>query len=127
MPPCLSTKQAMEVFRKFQQINPTHVHTVQTDNGSEFLAGFHEYVEKTAIRHQFIYPHMPKVNSFIERFNRTIREEFILRSDELCYDLDVFKANLVHYLSWFNTDRPHGSPGYMSPLAFIHTSCLKCT
>lgn len=127
MVPCLSAVQAKDVFCQFQNACPTPIHTVQTDNGSEFLAGFHDYLEKEHIRHQFIYPHMPKVNSFIERFNRTIQEEFILRSDELYYDLDTFKEKLVHYVLWFNTNRPHGSLGYISPLSFIHTSCLKCT
>lgn len=127
MVPCLSAVQAREVFCQFQSRCPTSIHTVQTDNGSEFLAGFHDYLEEQKIRHQFIYPHMPKVNSFIERFNRTIQEEFILRCDELYYDLEAFKGKLVHYLQWFNTDRPHGALGYQSPLAFIKAWSLKCT
>lgn len=127
MVPCLSSKQATVVVQQFQKENPTPIHTIQTDNGSEFLAGFHAYVEHAGIRHQFIYPHMPKVNAFIERFNRTIQEEFILRCDEFYYDLAAFKEKLVHYLRWFNADRPHGSLGYQSPLAFIKAWSLKCT
>lgn len=76
----LSSVTAKRVFQEFQEINPTPVHIVQTDNGSEFLKTFHDYLEEQKITHQFIYPRMPKINCYIERFNRTIQEEFILRN-----------------------------------------------
>lgn len=125
--PCLSALQALKVFRQFEMKNPTGIHTVQTDNGSEFLAGFHSYLEDRKIRHQFIYPHMPKVNGCIERFNRTIQEEFILRNDEIYYDLAGFEEKLVQYLQWYNTKRPHTALAYRSPLTFIQSLSLKCT
>lgn len=124
--PCLSSLQAKKVFRMFQKANPTSIHTVQTDNGSEFLAHFHQYLEDCGLKHQFIYPHMPRVNGFIERFNRTVQEECILRNDEIYYDLEAFSQKLVNYLHWYNTERPHSSLSYMSPIAFIQSLGLKC-
>jgi|SRR5579859_84866 len=121
----LSSKKATEVLRMFQEVNPTPIHTVQTDNGSEFLKHFHEYLEKTRIRHQFIYPHMPKINSYIERFNRTIQEEFILRNDEIYYDRKAFAKKLTDYLYWYNYQRPHASLKYVSPMTFIQTQSPK--
>ena len=121
----LSSKTAREVFRKFQGKTPTGIHTVQTDNGSEFLKDFHDYVESQLIKHQFIYPRLPKVNSFIERFNRTIQEEFILRNDEIYYDLDAFSIKLTEYLYWYNHKRPHSSLNYMSPMSFIQSKSPK--
>jgi len=59
----LSSATARKVFREFQILTPTPIHTVQTDNGSEFLKSFHEYMEEQHIKHQFIYPKMPKINS----------------------------------------------------------------
>ena len=117
----LSSKTAREVFKKFQEVNPTPIHTVQTDNGSEFLKSFHEYLEEESIKHQFIYPKMPKVNAFIERFNRTIQEEFILRNDEIYYDQKAFAKKLTDYLYWYNYKRPHASLRYVSPMTFIQT------
>jgi transposase len=121
----LSSATAREVFKQFQQINPTPIHTVQTDNGSEFLKSFHAYLEEQKIKHQFIYPRMPKINSFIERFNRTIQEEFILRSDEIYYDQIAFAKKLTDYLYWYNYERPHASLKYMSPMTFIQTKSPK--
>lgn len=117
----LSSKTAREVFKKFQAINPTSINTVQTDNGSEFLKSFHEYLEEENIKHQFIYPKMPKVNAFIERFNRTIQEEFILRNDEIYYDQKAFAKKLTDYLYWYNYKRPHASLKYVPPMTFIQS------
>ncbi len=123
----LSSATAREVFKQFQKTNHTPIHTVQTDNGSEFMKSFHEYLEEQQIKHQFIYPRMPKVNSFIERFNRTIQEEFILRSDEIYYDQEAFAKKLTKYLYWYNYQRPHASLQYMSPISFIQSKIPKST
>ncbi len=123
----ISSARAHEVFKQFQLVNPTPIHTVQTDNGCEFLKSFHEYTEKQRIKHQFIYPKSPKINGFIERFNRTVQEEFILRNDEIYYDQKAFAEKLTKYLYWYNYKRPHASLKYVPPMTFIQTNIPKCT
>jgi len=97
------------------------INIIQTDNGSEFLGEFHKEMERQNITHQFIYPRMCKINGFIERFNRTVQEEFILRNDEIYYDIPSFKDKLTKYLSWYNYRRPHSSLRYVSPVTFINS------
>jgi len=121
----ISSANAKRVFKEFEEVSPTKIHTVQTDNGSEFLKSFHEYLEEKHIKHQFIYPHMPKINAYIERFNRTIQEEFILRNDEIYYDIPAMNRKLTKYLFWYNYHRPHRSLNYMSPIVFIETQIPK--
>ena len=121
----LSSSTAKRVFQEFEELSPTKAHIVQTDNGSEFLKSFHEYLEEQNIKHQFIYPGMPKINAFIERFNRTIQEEFILRNDEIYYDQEAFAKKLTDYLYWYNYKRPHASLKYVSPMIFIQTQIPK--
>ena len=122
----LSSINAREVFKRFRKQNPTKIKIVQTDNGSEFLAYFHRYLKEKGIKHKFIYPRLVKVNAFIERFNRTIQEEFIKRNDEIYYDLKAFQVKLERYLYWYNYQRPHASLGYLSPMAFIESKIPKC-
>lgn len=117
--PSPSSKQATLVFQEFQQEYHHSIHTVQTDNGSEFLKTFHQYLEEQNIKHIFIYPNSPKLNGVVERFNRTVQEEFINRSDELYYDQEKFKLKLNKYLYWYNYKRPHSSLGYQSPVQFM--------
>lgn len=121
----LTSATATKVFKEFEEINPTPIHTIQTDNGSEFLKTFHAYMEEKHIRHQFIYPRMPKINAYIERFNRTIQEEFIMRNDEIYYDQKAFAKKLTNYLYWYNYKRPHASLKYVPPMTFIQTKFPK--
>lgn len=123
----LTSSTATKVFKEFEELNPTPIHTVQTDNGSEFLKTFHSYMEEKDIKHQFIYPRMPKINAYIERFNRTIQEEFILRNDEIYYDQKAFAKKLTNYLYWYNYERPHASLKYVSPMTFIQSKSPKST
>lgn len=111
---------AKQVIQQFQSLSPTPIHTVQTDNGSEFLADFHEFTEQQRVKHVFIYPHSPRINGVVERFNRTIQEEFIDRSDELYFDKEVFEVKLTKYLTWYNATRPHSALHYQAPLQFIN-------
>lgn len=122
----LSSKNAKKTFKAFQESSPSKVHTVQTDNGSEFLANFHKYLEEEDIKHKFIYPRLCKVNGVVERFNRTVQEEFIKRNDEIYYDLDKFEKKLIKYLYWYNNKRPHYALGYLSPMQFIKSNSPKC-
>ena len=121
----LSGLWAKKVFIKFRSLNPKPISIVQTDNRSEFLGVFHEEIEALGLVHQFIYPKMPKVNSFIERFNRTVQEEFILRNDDIYEDIDIFKEKLTKYLIWYNYQRPHSALKYVSPMQFINNSIPK--
>lgn len=110
------TKEALIHFRS----QYTHkIHSVQTDNGSEFFKSFHTYLEDENIKHIFIYPNSPKLNGVVERFNRTVQEEFINRSRDFGYNQEHFQIKLNDYLSWYNTKRPHSSLGYQSPVQFI--------
>lgn len=94
------------------------VRVIQTDNGSEFLGVFHDWVVAHGLTHQFIYPHSPRINGVVERFNRTVQEECIERSDYLFYDLEKFKQTLDRYMVWYNTGRPHHSLNLMTPDAY---------
>lgn len=121
----LSSLQAKITFKEFEQLLPHQIHTVQTDNGSEFFKSFHQYLEEQQVKHQFIYPKSPKINGVVERFNRTIQEEFINRNDEIYFDLEAFQVKLSGYLNWYNYKRPHASLGYLSPMQFINNSFPK--
>lgn len=124
--PSLSSKQAMLAFQEFESRYDLEIHTVQSDNGSEFLKYFHQYLEDKEIKHQFIYPRCPRINGVVERFNRTIQEECINRSEIIYYDLLEFQKELTEYLNWYNYRRPHASLNYASPVNFLKSNFPKC-
>lgn len=114
-----SSANTLEVLRDFQAQYAVAIHTVQTDNGSEFLGVFDDYLTQQNVTHYFSYPRSPKVNGYIERFNRTLQEEFIERCDAWWYDLTAGDQKLTKYLTWYNAQRPHASLGYRPPLAYV--------
>lgn len=115
-----SSKTAMEFLKYLIHIAPFQISHIQTDNGSEFAKYFSSYLEDQNIIHFHTYPRSPKMNAHIERFNRTIQEEFMdYKSGLLSVSIDTFNQKLTEWVVWYNEKRPHISLGYLSPLSYI--------
>jgi putative transposase len=113
----LSSAKAKDFLDKFIAVAPFELKRVQTDNGSEFYKLFHESCESLGLTHYWNYPRSPKMNAKIERYNRTIQEEFIdYHLDDMAYDLGSFNYQLVDWLLWYNTERPHWTLKLKSPM-----------
>ena len=115
-----ASMHAADFMKIFKQVAPLHLTHIQTDNGSEFQDHFSSYLDKEDIVHFHAYPRTPKMQSEIERFNRTLSEAFISKHRIfLAYDLEAFNKQLMDWLLWYNTRRPHWSLGLISPLKYI--------
>jgi len=91
--------------------------TIRVDNGPEFTSHqFMEYCESKGIEIRYIQPGKPTQNAFIERFNRSYRNEVL--------DIYLFKKlTEVREISYkwaedYNHQRPHQSLGNRSPIEF---------
>jgi transposase InsO family protein len=119
-----SSASATDFLKKVESVAPFAIKRLQTDNGSEFEKQFREYLESKEkderIVHFHTYPRHPKQNAHIERFNRTVQEEFAnWHRLALAYDLAAFNQKLMDWLLWYNTKRRHHSLGLISPLRYI--------
>lgn len=115
-----ASKTAADFMRTFKAVAPISLTHVQTDNGSEFHDHFETYCDDAGIIHFHTYPRSPKMNAEVERFNRTLSEAFTAkRRHLLAYDLATFNRELMDWLLWYNTRRPHWSIGLISPLKYI--------
>lgn len=121
----LSSAIALDFYQKLETLAPFDIKAVKTDNGLEFLGEFESYLRRKGIIHYFSYPRTPKSNAFIERFNRTIQEEFIDANTEYLKDTKDFNGRLIDYLLYYNTVRPHQSLGYLTPMAYMLEKDLK--
>jgi transposase InsO family protein len=93
---------------------------VLTDNGSEFKKHFAEELRQLHLIHFHTYPRTPKMNAHLERFNRTIQEEFIDYHASLLLDPDAFNRKLMDYLIFYNTERVHHAfKNRLSPVQFM--------
>lgn len=91
---------------------------LRTDNGPEFLSGdFVAWAETNGMFIQYIQPGEPNQNAYIERFNRTYREELL--SLHLFNNLSEVREATYWWRNDYNELRPHDSLGDMTPVEFM--------
>jgi transposase InsO family protein len=89
------------------------VQAILTDNGREFCGttnhAYELYLALNDIEHRRTQVRSPQTNGFVERFHRTVLNEFFVTT--LCttfYDtVEALQADLDRWLVYYNTQRPH--------------------
>lgn len=115
----ITSQNMKDFYLRFKQVYPGRVMVWQSDNGSENLGVFDQQLEKDQIPHLFIYPRCPKIDTFIERYNRTVQEEFIDYHLDIIHDDLLFNEKLVEWNLYYDCDRRHHSLGLKSPLQYL--------
>ena len=110
---------ARDFIQKLQAVFPYPIKAIQTDNGSEFHKYFREYLKKQNIIQYWNYPGRPYRQGHIEKYNRTIQEEFIDWNEVLLENVGQFNQKLVDWLIWYNTKRYHWSLNLTSPVDYL--------
>ena len=114
---------AADFLIKARAVLPDCPASIQTDNGSEFALHFERACRDERITRFHTYPRSPKMNAHVERFNRTLDEEFLrYRRALLRDDVRAFNDKLVDWLLWYNGERPHYALGQVSPFQFMMSS-----
>jgi len=117
--PHLTSATALDALLKFKLVYPVKIKSVQTDNGLEFLGVFDQYLAREKIPHWFIYPRCPRINGTIERYNRTLQEEFLDVNLHLWPEPQIFHDKLLEYLLFYNTQRVHKGLGNQTPMDYL--------
>ena len=92
----------------------------------EFERYFREAIEKSRITHFHNYPKQPKMNAYIERYNKTVQEQFVDRHMHILFsDIEKFNQDLIEWLLWYNTKRPHQSLNDQAPLKYYVSNFLS--
>lgn len=114
-----AAKEFFELARKAFPYSYNFLY-VLTDNGSEFKKHFTEELKRLHLTHFHTYPKTPKMNAHVERFNRTLQEEFIDYHSSLLVNVNDFNNYLMGYLIWYNTKRVHHAfKNKLSPFQFM--------
>ncbi|MCX6704850.1 MAG: integrase core domain-containing protein [Candidatus Woesebacteria bacterium] len=115
----LTSSNTLDFYQKLIQVLPYKVKSVQTDNGLEFLGAFDAYLEGMGIVHLYTYPRCPKINGVVERFNRSIQDEFVDSNLHLIHNQKIFSSKLADYLLFYNCVRVHKSLDNITPMAYL--------
>ena len=88
--------------------------SIRVDNGPEYISGtLLEWAEKHKIAIRHIQPGQPQQNAYIERYNRTVRHEWL---DQ--YIIETIEEAQDHATQWlwtYNNERPNMGIGGMTP------------
>lgn len=133
----LEDKKALSVMfatlKAFNMLKSTYnieIEKVMTDNGAEFGSGkdkqnkdehpFERLLTEMEIEHIYTKPYRPQTNGKIERFWKTLKEDFT--EDSLFNDKEDLKEELLGYIVYYNEHRPHSSLKGKTPAEF----CKSC-
>ena len=89
---------------------------IRVDNGPEFDSNaLKAWCDDKKIELDFFRPGKPTDNSYIERFNRTVRGELL--NLWLCKTLEQVRDQVFEFMTDYNYERPHQASGN-SPMEF---------
>ena len=130
----LEDKKALTVMfatlKAFNMLKNTYnieIDSVMTDNGAEFGSGkntknkenhpFERLLMEMKMKHLYTKPYRPQTNGKIERFWKTLKEDFT--EDSLFNDKEDLKEELLGYIVYYNEHRPHSSLNGLTPKDFL--------
>jgi len=87
---------------------------IRCDNGPENISGvIQAWAQQAGITLQYIQPGKPQQNAYIERFNRTVRYEWL--SQYYWNDLDEVRDFATKWVWHYNHERPNMALGGFTP------------
>lgn len=112
----ISARIALLFLYHAKQHAPFIFSCVQSDHGPEFSQHF---TERLGTVHRHSRVRHPNDNGHVERFNRTIQEEFL---NHLPVDVAFINEKLPKYLAYYNTKRLHLGINLKTPMNIIECS-----
>lgn len=107
---------ALRVIRSLEQIIEWRgkPQIIRADNGPEYVRGaLLAWAEKRHIRIQNIQPGKPQQNAYVERYNRTVRQEWL--NQNIFETIEEAQQQATQWLWTYNHDRPNMATGGVTP------------
>lgn len=131
-----SNLESIIFLNALKRKTPFRIKGVQTDNGSIFtnyytgykksadpmnprLHPFDLLCKELDLRHYLIDSGKPAQNGKIERFHRTVEQEFYQTNS--FKDLNSLRKKFRDYLYYYNNEREHQGLGLLTPLEKLHS------
>jgi putative transposase len=95
--------------------------TIRIDNGPEYVSGkLMEWAEKQGVLLAYIQPGKPQQNAYIERYNRTVRGEWL--SQYIFETIEEAQNQATEWLWTYNNERPNMGIGGITPAMKLKTA-----
>lgn len=94
---------------------------IRVDNGPEYVSGrLLAWAEKQGVRLEYIQPGKPQQNAYIERYNRTVRGEWL--GQYIFETIEEAPEQATEWLWTYNNERPSMGIGGMTPAMKLKTA-----
>ena len=95
-----------------------HPNKLRMDNGPEFISStLAEWAEEHGVELEFIKPGKPTQNSYVERFNRTYRDEIL--NMYVFKNLNEVREITENWIREYNEERPHDALEDLTPWEYL--------
>ena len=87
---------------------------IRVDNGPEYIsATLQTWAQKQGIGLAYIQPGKPQQNAYVERYNRTVRQEWL--GQYIWNSIEEVKEHATRWLWTYNNERPNMGIGGITP------------
>lgn len=87
---------------------------IRCDNGPEYISEtVQQWAKARGIRLEFIQPGQPQQNAYIERYNRTVRYDWLAQT--LFDTIEAVQESATRWLWTYNNERPNMALGGITP------------
>ncbi len=87
---------------------------IRVDNGPEYISSIlKDWAEELGIHMKYIQPGKPQQNAYIERYNRTVRHEWL--DQNIFETIKEAQDQATKWLWTYNNDRPNMAIGGITP------------
>lgn len=109
----INTHHSLRFVEKSQILLPFRFQTIQSDHGAKFSKWFTKRILELGMAHRHSRVRTPNDNAHLERWNRTLQEECLLRIPR---SLRSWQKEIPDYLQYYNEERPHMGLGMKTPI-----------
>jgi putative transposase len=93
--------------------------TLRCDNGPEYISHkLKKWAHKHGIKIAYIQPGKPQQNAYVERFNRTVRYDWL--NQDIFESIEDVQEKATHWLWHYNNERPNMALGGITPIQKLH-------
>lgn len=88
---------------------------IRCDNGPEYISGdLVKWAQKRRIRIEYIQPGKPQQNAYVERYNRTVRYDWLAQT--VFDSIEEVQESATRWLWTYNNERPNMALGGITPM-----------
>lgn len=114
----INNQASWEFVQAAKKDMPFEMKLLQSDHGSEFAKHFKKQLLAYNIDHRHSRVRKPTDNAHVERFNRTIQEECMMRVPKT---FEAYTRAIPEYLRFYNYERPHMSLNMQTPMQVMQS------